>query len=156
MKTLITIVLIALIPLSIFSQSDAIDDFYYSHGLADNMLKFNIGNSLIRMGSWFIEEPATKNLVRKSKRARILLSDGEHPVTRREIDRLVREISHDGYESLALVRDGLQKIEVYVREDKSYIRNLLVVVHGDDEFLMASLDCKFTMGEVEAAFNEEL
>lgn len=156
MKAFFTLMILCVISFSSFAQTPALDDFYHHHGLSDNIFKLNIGNTLIKMGSWFIEEPATKNLVRKSKRARIMLSDDSHPVTREDLDRLVREIKYDGYESLAFLREGKEKFEVYLREDKNYIRNLLVVYSGEDEFLMASLDCKFTHEEVQAAFNEEL
>ena len=155
MKTLSTLLLLSL-AISLHSQSEAIDEFYYNHGFADDMIKFKIGNGLIKMGSWFIEEPATRNLVRKSNRARFLISDNAHPVTRKAVDRLVRDIKGDGYESLAFVKDGMDKLEVYVKEDRNYIRNLLVVIHGEEEFLMASLDCRLTYDEIEAALNEEL
>ena len=155
MKTLLPL-LIFLIPISLFSQSDAIEGFYANHGFHDNTIKISIGGALIRMGSWFIEEPATRSLVKKAKRARILVNDEAHTIDRRELDYLVREIRHDGYESLALVRDGLDKVEIYIREDRGYIRNLLLILNSDEEFVMASLDCRFTMDDIQNALDEEL
>ncbi|NND34315.1 MAG: DUF4252 domain-containing protein [Saprospiraceae bacterium] len=154
MKTLILILSIFL-PSFIYSQTDAIDDFYDSHRFGEDNIKIKLGNSLLTIGSWFIEEPATRALVRKSNRARILISD-EKPVSRREINYLINDIKRDGYESLALVRDGLDKVEVYMREDRKYIRNLLVIVEADESFVLASLDCRLTLDDIEAALDEEL
>ncbi|MCB0685142.1 MAG: DUF4252 domain-containing protein [Saprospiraceae bacterium] len=154
MKTLFTLFMLTTLPFYIYSQTDALDDFYAEHSICDNVFKLKIGNAFIKMGSWFIEEPAARNLVRKSKRARILFSDDSEVVSRKELDHLVKDLKRDGYESLAFVKDGLQKVEVYVREDRDIIRNLLVVVQGDEEFVMASLDCKLTYEEIEDAVNE--
>jgi hypothetical protein len=155
MRTLLPL-LILLIPIGLFSQSDAIEDFYANHGFHDNTVKIRIGGTLIKMGSWFIEEPATRSLVRKARRAHILVNDEAHSIDRRELDYLTREIRRDGYESLALVRDRLDKVEIYVREDRGYIRNLLLILNSDDEFVMASLDCRFTIDDIQAALDEEL
>ncbi|MBK8506555.1 MAG: DUF4252 domain-containing protein [Saprospiraceae bacterium] len=155
MKTLLPF-LILLIPISHFSQSVAIEEFYANHGFHDNTVKIRIGGALIKMGSWFIEEPATRSLVKKARSARILVNDAAHAIDRRELDHLTREIRRDGYESLALVRDGLDKVEIYIREDRGYIRNLLLILNSDDEFVMASLDCRFTMDDIQAALDEEL
>ena len=155
MKTII-LALLAILPFLNYAQSEAIDDFYASHRLGENNVKIKLGNALLTVGSWFIEEPAARALVRKSKRARILVSEEDEQVSRREINRLIRDIRYDGYESLALVRDGMDKVEVYVREDGRFIRNLLLIVSAEDNFVMASLDCRLTYEDIEAAIDEEL
>jgi hypothetical protein len=155
MKVMVLIFL-TIIPCLIIAQSDAIDDFYASHGLRDNTVKIKVGGALIKIGSWFIEEPATRSLVRKSKRARILYSEDDCSIPRQDVDNLIWDIKSDGYESLAMVRDGMEKVEIYVREYKDFIRNLLVIVHTEDEFVMASLDCRFTYDDIQTFLNEDL
>ena len=155
MKTVLLLACFCL-PFISFAQTEAIDEFYASHRLAENNIKIKLGNSLLRMGSWFIEEPAARALVRKSNRARILIAEDQGHVSRSEINQLVKSINRDGYESLAILRDGMEKVEVYIREDRDYIRNLLVIVQADDNFIMASLDCRMTFADIEAAIEEEL
>jgi hypothetical protein len=155
MKTML-LFCITLLHFTVFAQSPAIDDFFANRGYSENTFKISIGGALIKLGSWFIEEPATRSLVRKARRARVLFSDDQASIPLDEIDRLVRGIRFDGYESLAMFRDHLDRIEVFVREDKDLIRNLLVIVRSDDEFVMASLDCRLTYDQLNAALKREL
>jgi hypothetical protein len=155
MKTLLILACLCL-PLVSNSQTEAIDEFYAAHHLGENNIKIKLGNSLLTMGSWFIEEPAARALVRKANHARILISEDQGEVSRGDINKLVKNIRHEGFESLVLVRDGLEKVEVYAREDRDYIRNLLVIVQAEDNFIMASLDCRMTFADIEAAIDEEL
>src|SRR5690606_12184035 len=117
MKTML-LFCITLLPCMVFAQSPAIDDFFANRGYSENTFKIRIGGALIKLGSWFIEEPATRSLVRKARRARLLFSDNQASIPLDEIDRLVRGIRFDGYESLATIRDHLDRVEVFVREDK--------------------------------------
>ncbi len=150
----IVLFFLTIMPSLIFAQTDAIDDFYASHGLRDNAFKIKVGGALIKIGSWFIEEPATRSLVRKSRRARILYSEDDCSIPRQDVDNLIWDIKSEGYESLAMVRDGRDKVEIYVREHKDFIRNLLVIVHTDHEFVMASLDCRFTYDDIQAFLSQ--
>ncbi len=153
MKTRLTL-LCLIIPFFAQAQSPA-DDFYFAHKNRNNSISLSVGNFLLTAGSWFIEEDGVRRLVKKSRRARILFSDEDNFVESGEINQLIRELKRDDFESLAHIRTGDTKFDMYAREDKKgYIRNILLLLNETDEFPMVSLDCKFRMDDVQCLLNE--
>ena len=136
------------------AQSPA-DDFYYDHKDRKNSVSINIGNFLLTAGSWFIEEDGIKQLMKKSRRAKILLSEENNFVNQKEVNRLVRDLHRDHFESLAHIRTEGTEFDIYVKEDEhGYIRNILLLLNESDEFAMVSLECKFRMDDVQCLLEE--
>ncbi len=153
MKT-IQLLCIVLTSITLQAQSNALDAFYKQHKSEENGLQLQLGNTLLMLGSWLIEEPAAKKLIQKSNKARIIFSDQDNTINQRAINRLINKIGREGYESLATVRSGTDHLNFYIREDHEYIRNLLVVVQDEDDFILASLDCRIKLADVETVLTE--
>lgn len=155
MKTLFAFILISF-SLASCAQSNAIDKFYDAHSNEEGSLSLNINGTMLHVGSWAIKDEKAKNLVRNSRSARLYVTDSDDNVSLREINKLVRSIRSDGYESLVQARDGNDNFEVFLREKDDFIRNILLIVHGDENLVMASLDCKLRSSEVEDLLEDTL
>jgi len=113
-----------------------------------------MGNTMLTLAGWLIDEPATKKLIQKSNKARIILSNDENTIDKRSINRLINKLGREGYESLASVRSGTDIVNLYIREDHKYIRNVLVVIQDSDDFILASLDCRLKLEDIQNVFTE--
>ncbi len=142
-------ILLTLVPVFGLAQTEALDDFYRRHKFAENTVSIRIGNFFLNAGSWFVEDPAAKRLIRRSKRARVLVTEDGNRISTREINRLIRDLEDDDYEPLVYVRDDGDKVTLYLREDRNLVRNLLLMIKGDDEFVMVSLDCKLSRHDLD-------
>ena len=156
MKTLIYSFLCLVAMQSATAQSPVIDAFYQEHRRDDQSLHFTLGNAAIKMGSWFIEEPATRKLVRKSNRARVLVSDQGEKVSETALNRFFRDLEREHFEPLIQLRDGADNIVVYMYEDRSKIRNLVACYRNQSEFVMVSMDCNLQLEDIQAVIDQEL
>ena len=154
MKTTITLFLLTLSTLT-FSQTKGIDDFIWHYKQMPDIYSFKIGSFFTRIGSLFIEEESAKRVVRKAKKARILISEDGDLIEPNDLIYLKKDITRDGFEFLTNIRDGGDKVDLYIREDDQFIRNILAFVQSDDDqFILLSVDCKLTYDDVSNLIND--
>ncbi len=137
------------VPLSLSAQYSVVDDFYHAHSHSGNAVSLNIGNLLLTAGSWFVEEPDLKKIIRRSRRAKILYSEDKEFVTQAEIDFLQDQIHRDDFEKLVYLRHSGTRINLYAKEYRGFVRNIVFLLNEPGEFAMLSLDCKFKMEEIQ-------
>ena len=58
------------------------------------------------------------------------------------------DIKNEGYEDLLIVREKSEKVTVMIREKKTFIRNILLMVNDNTELTVVSIEGKFTMEDV--------
>ncbi len=155
MKNLLLILTVSCTYLS-NAQTPALDRFYRTHKKVDDVAHISLGGFILKIGSWFIEDPTARTLARKAKRARFLVTEGENRIRNAEVNKLVRQLRRDNFESLVQIRDHGDKIDLFIREDGRYIRNVLATVRSDDEFILASFECKLKKSDMEDLLNDVL
>ena len=154
MKTIFTLFILTFSTLS-FSQTRGIDDFIWHYKQMPNVHHFKIGSFLTRIGSLFVEEQSARRVIRKAKKARILISENSKYIEPNDITYLKKDVVRDGFAFLSNIRDGGDKVDVFVREDDKFIRNILAFVESsDDEFVLVSVDCRLTYDEISDLIND--
>lgn len=154
MKTFFTLCILTLSTLS-FSQTTGIDDFIWHYKQMPNVHSFKIGSFFTRIGSLFVEEQSARKVIRKAKKARILISEDSRDIIPNDIKYLKKDVARDGYAFLTNIRDGGDKVDVYIREDEKYIRNILAFIESsDDQFVLLSVDCRLTYDEISDLIND--
>jgi hypothetical protein len=85
-----------------------------------------------------------------------LLVGTEEDMPKRDRIRLLRDLSRSGYEPLVQVRSKDQQIDVIIREKDDLVRNLVVLIDGDEEVIFFSLKTRIHLDDLENIINEAM
>ncbi|MDH3650545.1 MAG: DUF4252 domain-containing protein [Saprospiraceae bacterium] len=149
MKQTLIIILLS-IPVILPAQSEAVDEFFAKYKGTEDVISLSIGRILIHMGSWFIQDPATKSIARKAKRVRLLVNEDKNMVDPEDVTWLVRNLNREHFEELMTVRSDGTYVQILGREDERYLRDLILLVDEEDEFALVTVRCKMTYDELES------
>ncbi len=152
MKTRMIMLCLAL-PYFLMAQT-AVEEFYQSHQERENSLHFTIGNWFFEAGSWILEDANLQQLLKKSNRARLLLSEEEGFVSQAEIKRLIKETKREGYVPLAKIKSNGHDFQLFALEDGKRVSHLLLLASDPEYFSMISLDCSFELDDVQCLLDE--
>lgn len=124
-----------------FAQSKAIRSFYEKYQGLEGVEDVKLQGWLIKLAASFADEdPETKRLLKKITQLRILTMDNGNLVTPQEYNNLVKNIKQDAFEDLFMVKDNGQNIQFLVREKGETITDIILLVTGNDEFVLLSLE----------------
>jgi len=133
---LITIVLTLSIPL--FSQPVGLDRLYYTYKGGEGVVSLRIPGFLLRIAASIADlDPEERQLVRSLRSVTVLTIEDN---TRYRDVNFTREVNVDrmtnGYHLLMEVHDGDEDVVIAAREKKGKIRDLIVLVGGDENVLV--------------------
>jgi hypothetical protein len=66
--------------------------------------------------------------------------DDGNLVTPKEYQKLLKNMRKNGFEELFRVREGHEDVGLYIREEHQKVTNVLLTVHGQDNFILLSLE----------------
>ena len=128
------------LPLIAEAQSKAIDDFYNAYQGQKDISRLEIKGGILNLVAHFSDESEAKELVRKVTRLRVLDIEQGGLVSTSQRNQLVRSVRRDRFEDLMQIRDNGDDIHIMVREQEGFITDILVLIHGADEFTLLSLE----------------
>ncbi|MFN7119494.1 MAG: DUF4252 domain-containing protein [Saprospiraceae bacterium] len=124
-----------------FAQTKAIRTFYDKYKHLEGVEDIQLQGWLIKLAARFSDEdPEAKRLLRKISQLRILTMDNGNLVSPQEYNNLVKSIKQDAFEDLFMVKDNGQNIQFLIREKGDTITDLILLVSGNDEFVLLSLE----------------
>ncbi len=122
---------------------------YWKYKDYDGAIAVTAPRWLIHAGSWFVDEKANRRLVRKVRKARVLVfEDGQNPVRDRDLRRFYKKAKRRGLDELLHVRDRDTRVWVFARERRSVIRKVVVLVREPETFALVGLRCKLRLDEI--------
>jgi hypothetical protein len=127
-----------------FAQDDAISKFFSKYEDDDNFTHVTITSRMFGLfANLDIEDEEDKELmdaVSKVKGLKIITKDD---ISKSEANELYEEafklIPEKEYDELMTVRDKETNMKFLIKEENSVITELIMVMHGDDEFFLLSL-----------------
>jgi len=138
MKKILFSVLLATFSIALFAQPAGFDDIYYDYKGEEGVVALRIPGFVMRLaGSIADLEGPEKDLLRSLRSVTVLTID--------EADlypgvNFVEEIDmsdlRGGYQLMLEVHDGEEDVIIAAREKKGKIRDLVVIVGGDDNVLV--------------------
>lgn len=140
MRNILLYTLLAIFPVMASGQSKYITQFYNNYKAQKEVTNLNLRGFVLSLASTFTDDEDAKNILRKVSHLRLLMMEDENLVTPEEYTSLIRGIKSDRFEELMMLREEKQRIEFFMREDGETITDVLMLLHGDGEFLMLSLE----------------
>ncbi len=141
MKSTITFIILLAIPFFVMAQSPgSIEEFYYKYRQEENTIEMAIEGWLLKMASQNQESSDDKtNLFEKIDKVRVLVMEEKNTVDPSDYKQLIRNAEKEAYSSLIEVNTDGEKVDIMMKEDGDTITNVLLVVSGEEEFVMINL-----------------
>ena len=121
---------------------------YWKYKDYDGAIPVTAPRWLIHTGSWFAPERADRKMIRKGHKARVLVFEGQSPVSTEDYQRFDRRAERRNLEDLLLVRDGDTRVRVMAKERRAILRKVVVFVQSPDEFVLVSLRGRLRLEEI--------
>ena len=151
MKKLLFAVVLLFASQLAFSQSDAISKYFnqYKDDTRFTMVEVSpkLFNMVANIASEEIEDPELINMIQEMKGLKILQTDHEPNTFYNEA---LKKINTSEYEEFLTVRDGGQNIKFLVKdaENGNLVNELLLLVGGDEEFVLLSFVGKIYLNKI--------
>lgn len=148
MRIIVVYVLLVLLPALLSGQSKYITQFYNNYKAQEEVTNLNLRGFVLSLASTFADDEDARKILRKVSHLRLLMMEDENLVSPQEYTSLIRGIKSDRFEELMMLREEKQRIEFFLREDGETITDVLMLLHGDGEFLMLSLEGTFKFSDL--------
>ncbi|MCB0586326.1 MAG: DUF4252 domain-containing protein [Phaeodactylibacter sp.] len=149
MRTFILSALLALGPLFAFAQPRPIARFYDKYKQFENVTDVKLQGWLLEIATSFAEEDEdARKLLDKITYLRVLVMDEGNLVSPGEYKSLLRDIRQSSFEELFKVKEGQEDISFFIREKGDTITDVLLLVNGEDDFVLLSLEGLFKFSDL--------
>lgn len=150
MKNILSILLLAFTATIALGQNNAIDRFFEDYQDDDRFTMVYVSPKAFSMVSKIAEgtEGDVKELqevIKDLKALRILRTEENSMATYKEA---VKRINTNDYEVLMQMRDNGQKIQFFSKDSGDIVEELLLLVGGEDEFVMLSFVGKLDLEKI--------
>lgn len=138
-RILLFIMLLCTVSMS-FAQTKAINQFYNKYKNLENTERFQLGGFLLRLAAGFSDDEEAEQWMKKISSLRIMTIENGNPVSVNDYNELVKNVKKEAFEDLMMVKEHGKRIQFLVREKDEKITDLLLLVSGDDQFTLLSLE----------------
>ncbi len=163
MRQLFIIGLLFCLSATAFGQKGyTINQFYNKYSHKEDVINIKLPGWLIRFGGAVGTgqmddsegKDALKKFVRKLKGMRIMVTEDANPVPAEEMQRLMDGLQSKDFEPLFNVRSKGTNVNFMIKERGGKIRNLFMLVHEEDTFVMMDFKMKLKLEDIVEFINE--
>ena len=140
MKNILIAIAMLAIPMSGFCQHESIEKFYNKYIEDEKVTDINLNGWVLSLASLIADEKTGEEVLNKITQLRIMIAEEKNIVSNGDLKKLMKDVRKNSFEDLITVRDGNDRINFMIREEGNTITNVLVIVNGDDEFILLSLE----------------
>jgi len=142
--------LFALILLSSCATQTSFNDFYQSN---QKEADFSLGLNSSLISSFLSDEEYedSKPLLKKAKHVRILVFSENSDDMSKKFDKF---ISKSSFDDMVKIKDDNDKVNVFTLEEKDKIKEVVVEVRSDDDFVLLGLKTNLTEDDIAELLND--
>lgn len=155
MKQYLILLLICALSLPAFSQSQSIRKFYRKYKRTENTANFNAPGWMIRLGASIaikhVDDPGEKEalrLAKKVRKGRILVMEDQNHIHPADLAEFMADVHDENFEDLLSFREDKENVQILIREDNDWIRDVLILVSEEDSFIMLALKTKIHIDDI--------
>ena len=163
MKYILLLVSLICLPMLMQGQNRAVKNFYHKYKKYDGSRGIMVPGFLIWLGSGVAKEVVKKEnpeakiflrFVKKFKTMRVLVMEEENLVSKDDLQSLIVSAKKGKYEEIISVRENGTHISIMGRGKKDKLKNLLIVVSSEDEFVMLHAKTKIKVKDINRLIGE--
>ena len=140
MKYFIALIALTVMPCLVFSQTKAINKFYNKYKNLESVTDIKLNGWVLKLAATFSDEEEGEEILKKITQLRVLVMEDGNLVSKQEYSQLKKDVRKSAFDELFKIKEEGQEIEFMIRESKDAITDVLVLVHGNDEFVLLSLE----------------
>lgn len=140
MRKFITSVAMLCLTVVCFGQSPAIQSFYSKYKEMENVTDIKLQGWVLKLASTFTDEEDAERILKKITHLRVLIMDEGNLVNATEYQRLIKSVKKDRFEELMKIKEDGANIDFLIREEGETITDVLILVSGEDGFVLLSLE----------------
>lgn len=148
MKNTLIIILALLFCAPVFGQNRAINKFYNKYKHDENVTNLKVNGWLLKMAANYADDETAEKMLKKVSQLRVLVIEGNDKVAKDDYSKLIKDVKKREFEDIFQIRDGLTKIRALVKSSGDDISNVLLLIEGEDEFIMLSLEGKLKFSDL--------
>ena len=150
MKKIALFIPVLLLPLLLTAQNTPIDKLFNKYSGKEGFTTVLVTEDMFKVISNLEEEKGDiEGSLGKVQRVRVIAQEDEANVEGVNFMEELKGVEFDDYKELVVVKEADQEVLVLAKEEDGKIRELLVIVGGEDNVLV-SVEGKFTMEDLEA------
>ena len=146
-KYLICVALLCL-PFLAQSQSKAVQEFYNKYKDHNDISKVELKGWVLKLAATFTDEAEADKLLSRITRLRVLNMKNGSLVNKAEYNQLLKKVRGDRFEDLMHFKEDGDNIKILIREGKSHITDVLVLISGAEHFTLLSLEGKLKFSDI--------
>jgi hypothetical protein len=147
MKNLIFLACLLFAGLQANAQSQGIDRFFEKYKSAEGKTNVQIEGDFIKFIANFANDDENE-VMKKITKIRVLVMEEENPVQKSDYDRLMSDMKSERFEELIKVRDGKDRVDIYVKDESDIITDVAVLVNGEEDFVLLSIEGNLKMSDL--------
>lgn len=152
MKQFLVCTILSLIGFNLTAQDHRL---YWKYKDFDGAIAITVPGWLIHTGSWFLDEKKDRKMIRKVRKARVLVfEDRDNPITIRDMLRFRTKAQRRHLEELLSVKSKGTRVHVWAKERRNALRKVVVMVYEEDTFALVSVRGKLRFDEIGALLDE--
>ncbi len=150
MKKIALFIPILFLPLLMTAQQTPIDKLFEKYNGKEGFTTVLVTQDMFKVISEMEEEKGEiEGTLGKVERVRVIAQEDEADIEGVNFMDELKGVEFDDYKELVVVKEANQEVLVLAKEEDGKIRELLVLVGGEDNVLV-SVEGRFTMDDLEA------
>lgn len=125
---------------SLTAQADPIRAFVNKYKELEEAENINLGGFVLTLAAGFTDDEEAAQLLKKVSHLRILTIDQADLVSPTDLLGLRQSLQAKDFEDLMYIRDGLDHIDILVRETPKAITDVVLLIREPESFTLISLE----------------
>jgi protoheme ferro-lyase len=136
-------ILLCLLALSMTTASNAqsLKQFYAQHRTDKNVQQIRIPKILL---SCLSVDREARAVLKHLKSLRVFQMEGANATNSSLQSELKNALENDGFESVLQVTESDERVDIYISQDKKFIRKVLISVGSNDELVLLQANTKLS------------
>jgi hypothetical protein len=140
MKNLLLLLCLTTFSFSLSAQK-SVKRFYNKYKHAENVTNVKVQGWMIKTVLTFVEDFEGQDIVKKVTKLRVLSMENGNVVSEKDLNKLIQGVKSENFEDLMTIREGSTNVRFLIRDNDRKIKDLLVIVCEENEFVLISIEC---------------
>ncbi len=146
MKKVITLLLIAVLPLLAMAQNSAIDKVFKKYGDRDGFTVVTISKGLLKMVANADDDRDSHDFLSRIHEIKILATEDNNKINL--YDEVLSDLNKKDYEELMTAKSKGEDVLMLAKKDGDIVEELIILVGGNDDNALVYISGKMTMKDL--------
>jgi hypothetical protein len=133
-----TFFFLLVLPMILSAQGSPIRHFVDEHSQGEGVDHISLQGNLLQLS-----HSGEDDVYLKIEKVHFLSTDQAHPIPAGSVSRLIRDLTDFRFEELIQWQEGRDRGRILIREKERLISDVLLLLHGKNEFLLLHLEGQF-------------